>query len=255
MKEYQELATRMLAQEKLPTTYCAKLFSVHGTFYRRPPPHAYTYRSRLEIVLDGAKHTLESMPCVPNPDAIVVMMNPGSSLARDVNGTEILNQDLPVVRDVADILRLPLVRARPDTTQYQIMRLMLLRDWTHVRVINLSDYRSKSSSDYYSHLKSGDLFENHSIFSGQRAAEFDSCICKKKICVLAWGKGEEDGDAFSSLAKSALLAISGRWAGLQVVASRGPDDSLWMATHPLRPSNTLQIKWLKDVNGLLNIKR
>jgi hypothetical protein len=93
-------------------------------------------RSALEIVRE------ELMPVRIDaaPDAIVVMMNPGSS-----QPTDSVPEEVELTRF---LLTLKLVATKPDTTQYQIMRLMHYCGWDHVRVLNLSDLREASSASF-----------------------------------------------------------------------------------------------------------
>jgi len=49
-----------------------------------------------------------------------------------------------------------IIPTKPDNAQYQIMRIMLLQKWEHVRVLNLSDLRNGNSGNFsieYKELK------------------------------------------------------------------------------------------------------
>lgn len=110
-------------------------FTVVGHFYELPSGRRC--RSVLELLShkQAAKRTDAQRGL---PDAVVVMMNPGSSRP--------LGED-DWAGDAPDRRPKRLVAARPDTTQYQIMRTMGYMGWEHVRVVNLSDlHESKSSA-------------------------------------------------------------------------------------------------------------
>lgn len=120
-----------------------------------------------------------------SPDAVFIMMNPGSSKPL----VDVINRI-----DAADLHELPisLVPTKPDTTQYQVMRLMHFRKWRHVRVLNLSDLRSSKSPEFiklYQRLEAESNFGSHSIFSEIRENELAAKLPKsRKIpLVLAWG--------------------------------------------------------------------
>ncbi|MCE9531498.1 MAG: DUF1643 domain-containing protein [Planctomycetes bacterium] len=117
------------------------------------------------------------------------MMNPGSSKPL----IEVNNRV-----HVEAILQLPisLVPTKPDTTQYQVMRLMHYRQWGHVRVLNLSDLRCSKSPEFiklYQRLEADSNFESHSIFSDARKSELAAKLPKgrKKPIVFAWGLSEK----------------------------------------------------------------
>jgi len=72
------------------------------------------------------------------PDAIFIMMNPGSSRPLE-------EVDNVVSEDNINKLEISLVPTKPDTTQYQVMRVMHYCNWNHVRVLNISDMRDPKS--------------------------------------------------------------------------------------------------------------
>lgn len=80
----------------------------------------------------------------------------------------------------------------PDTTQYQIMRIMHCKKWQHVRVINLSDRRDPKSSSFfqrYLQLEEERGGAVHSVFSSQRSGELRRYVSGKPRgpIVCAWG--------------------------------------------------------------------
>jgi len=166
----------------IPSKGLKKLFQVRGHFYdvlvggERVP-----CRSVLEIV----RVTPARMSPQAVPDAIVVMMNPGSS------------KPLSSVPQQVDHTqhswgRKKLVLAKPDTTQYQIMRVMHFCRWNYVRVLNLSDLRDASSTSFvrkYRHLEQEHEYTKHSIFSSARAGELSRHLQRSNGApiISAWG--------------------------------------------------------------------
>src|SRR6056297_1192202 len=130
--------------EFIPAADLKKEFDVYGHFYsvRLTRKIRLECRSVLEI---AAK---KSVPSSPNrlsehePDAIFVMMNPGSS-------QPLVEVDYLLDTDEIAHLQISLVPTKPDTTQYQVMRIMRLMSWKHVRVLNLSDVRSPKSPEFF----------------------------------------------------------------------------------------------------------
>ena len=95
------------------------------------------------------------------------MMNPGSSRPL----VEVNNR---IHARAIYELPISLVPTKPDTTQYQVMRLMHFREWRHVRVLNLSDLRSPKSTEFiklFQRLEAASNFDSHSVFSDARTAE------------------------------------------------------------------------------------
>ena len=108
----------------IPAADLKRHFRVLGHFYSLalPAVEPQKCRSVLEITSTTAAKN-------PVADAVFVMMNPGSS--RPVEETNHL-----VRSDQVAEMTTKLVPTVPDTTQYQVMRLMHYQGWQHVRVIN-----------------------------------------------------------------------------------------------------------------------
>ena len=93
-------------------------------------------------------------------------------------------------------LPISLVPTKPDTTQYQVMRLMHFRGWRHVRVLNLSDLRSPKSAVFiklFQRLEGESQFDSHSVFSKARTGELSLKLptSRKTPLVLAWGMSDK----------------------------------------------------------------
>lgn len=142
-------------------------------------------RSVLEMVdrtrLDVAPDTLWSRPA----DAVVIMMNPGSS--RPLEGGTI-----PQVTSSQAIADKTLVLTQPDNTQYQLMRIGLLKHWAHIRVLNLSDLREPKSVQFLKKVAALEKVSGggiHSIFSLERREECAQALARKNDpLLLGWGQ-------------------------------------------------------------------
>lgn len=73
---------------------------------------------------------------------------------------------------------------------------MHVRQWRHVRVLNLSDLRRAKSTEFiklFQRLERDEEFDSHSIFSEARTDELSLKLPKKRKTplVLAWGLSEK----------------------------------------------------------------
>ena len=164
-------------------------YNVLGHFYsiEFAPKNIVDCRSVLEIV-DKELATKAATISGRKPDAIFVMMNPGSSKPLIPVGHHVYDEeihDLPI----------SLVPTKPDTTQYQVMRLMHYCDWQHVRVLNLSDLRCSKSNAFFKQYKALEVdgFDSHSIFSKRREQELTSKLTRHNAVpvIRAWGLSTE----------------------------------------------------------------
>lgn len=160
-----------------------KHYDVYGHFYELSmnEEQSRECRSVLEIASKAAIPNIKSVE-KSLPDAIVIMMNPGSSKPKAENNSPVYAENSIVGMEC------DLVDTKPDNTQYQIMRLMLHFGWTHTRIINLSDLKSPKSSLFMKTIKSLDN-DVHSIFSDRRRAELGRKMIRKPSApvICAWG--------------------------------------------------------------------
>ena len=171
----------------IPASELKQRYGVFGHFYsvELASKEVVECRSVLEIankVRASKKHTELS---ALRPDAVFIMMNPGSSRPL----VEVNNR---IRARAIRKLRVSLVPTKPDTTQYQVMRLMHFLEWQHVRVLNLSDLRSPKSAEFiksFQRLEDEENFNSHSVFSDTRKDELSLKLSmgKKTRLVLAWG--------------------------------------------------------------------
>lgn len=173
--------------EFIPAQMLKDKFAILGNFYsvEVTPACRIECRNVLEIVAKPLVNSKSDMIAKRKPDAIFVMMNPGSSqplveVDYRINATEISN------------LKISLVPTKPDTTQYQVMRVMQRFSLQHVRVLNLSDLRCTKSPLFmqqFKRLEAEQGFEAHSLFSSQRRRELKQQMLKYDDIpvVRAWG--------------------------------------------------------------------
>lgn len=115
------------------------------------------------------------------------MMNPGSSRPADVN---YVPAHFTVDKVVSGSWEKEVVATRPDNAQYQIMRLMLLKGWGHVRVINLSDLCNGNSGSFshdFSKAKGLDSSCPHSLTHPGQQKELQSLCLGAPMVIAAWG--------------------------------------------------------------------
>lgn len=174
------------------------------------------------------------------PDAIFIMMNPGSSEPRQ-------NGYIPPIFAQAtareSISTNSLVIAKPDVTQYQAMKLMASKKWRHIRILNLSDIREPKSPIFIekaTSLSAEAGCDIHSIFSPDRRDELSAALVTKKYApvILAWGRNPK----LLPLAEQCLKSLP----ELKTVGVSDNENPRLYA----HPSPTLQSgkdRWLNDI--------
>lgn len=185
-------------------------------------------------------HTFEGV--INLPDAVVIMMNPGSSRPIEKGDTDSL-LSMPLQAD----FKKPLVLTQPDNTQYQIMRIMASKGWKHTRVLNISDIRDPKSPSFIARTKALDGIEGggaHSLFSKVRKTEREQMLRRKEGAPFILGWGQDPG--LIPLATQCLGCIEGEKT---VTVPAGNDPVL-----TAHPSPMLQAKkegWLKTIRAAL----
>ena len=136
-------ATKLAMQPFIPADELKQNYGVFGHFYavELASKEVVECRSVLEIASKTHAPKEPSELSMLRPDAVFVMMNPGSS-------RPLVEVNNPIHAKAIHKLPISLVPTRPDTTQYQVMRLMHFRCWRHVRVLNLSDLRNPKSAEF-----------------------------------------------------------------------------------------------------------
>ncbi|HZX26464.1 MAG TPA: hypothetical protein VFF16_05315 [Telluria sp.] len=207
-------------------------FEVTGHFYRVRVRGlgALACRSVLEIARrDGPRGKAE---------AVFVMMNPGSS-------APLAGAEPEIGMGAIGALPVAQVPAKPDTTQYQLMRVMRHTGWNRVRVLNISDLREPSSAVFVERFGALEpRYPAHSVFAPARAAELAAKLERKRGApvVCAWGVSP----ALDPLIARCLAALDGH----SLVGLRKPDtaDKYF---HPLPPVQSGQRQWVTEMCALL----
>lgn len=220
---------------------CKRLFAVHGLFYEQViGGERWSCRSILELVAHDLVPPDDPSPVLDRrPDLLVVMMNPGSSRSIDKGYTP------PVVARPQEIAAVrTLVPTVPDTTQYQVMKVMAARGWRHARVLNLSDLRESKSPNLFRHVKAlaavpgGDA---HSVFSAARRPELLGHIGPVEgspPVLLGWGRHK----VLNPLAELCLAALEHR----PLVGVQAPEGPLSYA-HPSPQMQAHKDAWLAAI--------
>ncbi|MCO6047409.1 DUF1643 domain-containing protein [Aeoliella sp. ICT_H6.2] len=177
-------------------------------------------------------------------DAVFVMMNPGSSqplvgTQHDIDSKQISN------------FKATTVPTKPDTTQYQVMRVMYCFGWKYVRVLNLSDLREAKSPQFAKRLKQLEplaLGGVHSVFAPQRSAELKRQLQRRAEgpVICAWGVG----DFLEPLIQQAETAL----AGEPCVTGLPKPDQPGRYFHPLPTLQRDKVKWVSEMVKVLKAR-
>jgi len=226
-----------------------KYFTVNGCFYEIKTNSSNNLQCRnvLEIYDNNYKKNLENFisPFFNKPDALVVMMNPGLSYPiSKINEYEkpILMNNLP-----ENILMKKMVLAKPDTTQFQVMRLMKVKNWKHIRILNLSDIREPKSNEFIKTVK--DFEKNHgqahSIFSEEREKERELALSLKQKegpVILAWGTNK----SLRFLAERTM-----KYLKTKNVTGVQDYNNPYLFRHPSPTLQKYKEEWLQKIMNLL----
>lgn len=243
--------SNLILKGEITTDYTAALelkmeYLVYGSFYDLTIGNTGTIpcRNVLEIYRKDylVEQSFDGSLFYGKPDAIFIMMNPGSSEPREF-GYKIPKLSADALSD--KLLKERLVKTKPDTTQYQVMRIMRAMQWNHVRVLNLSDMREAKSNLFITKIKALDN-TIHSIFSSGRKKELEQALNVKYNApiVCAWGVNS----GLLNLANLCLQSIpQNRMVGMPCKV-----ESLYY--HPLPSLVSSQMEWLDKMIALLTIE-
>jgi hypothetical protein len=225
---------RFIPAEELKPTY-----DVFGHFYsvEIASGEIVECRSVLEISDKARTPKNHAELSKRKPDAVFIMMNPGSS-------KPLVPVSNHILEDQIGELSISLVRTKPDTTQYQVMRVMHDRQWHHVRVLNLSDLRCSKSGDFiklFRRLEDESDFDSHSIFSEERKSELATKLPQSRTMplVLAWGLSEK----LDPLIERCLSKIASNRT-IKGVLEEGTSNKY---RHPLPSLQRQKVEWLGNM--------
>jgi len=230
--------------EFLPAEKLKKNFGVFGHFYSidLAPGEQIDCRSVLEIVAIKDKPTDTNLLLERAADAVFIMMNPGSSIPLEEVNNRFSHKQV-------GNMGASLVKTRPDTTQYQVMRVMHYCNWSHVRVLNLSDLRNPKGGDFavqFRDLEQRTGFRAHSLFSDERTGERNLHLNRKPLSpiVCAWGISP----ALDPLVERCLTKLAGI-SGRMGLLKPGTQNRYF---HPLPTLQTAKIQWVDNMVRLIN---
>jgi len=225
--------------EFIPAAELKKTYGIYGHFYSvdLESGDRIHCRSVLEI---ASKQSLPSkIETLSNqkPDAVVIMMNPGSSKPLEAADNLISEKHLSQ-------LKVSLVLTKPDTTQYQVMRVMSYCQWSHVRVLNLSDLRDPKSAKFIAHFADIERrtgFLGHSLFSELRRAELKHKLNRRPNAPIlcAWGVSP-DLDPLIERCQNRIKHIPGKTGLLK-------PDTKNKYFHPLPTLQKDKLRWVNHV--------
>lgn len=217
--------------EFIPAKALKQHYQVSGHFYTVDlgKEELINCRSVVEIVRG------EKIPALP--DAIFIMMNPGSSEPLEAV------QQVVKHRNIGH-MKTPLVAAKTDPTQYQLMRVMHYMGWAYVRVLNLSDLINSKGTDFvsqYHDLESRTGCYVHSIFTEQRKPELTQKLKRQRggPIIMAWGLN----DALDPLIHQCLISTS----HFQHITGLLIEGSKKRYRHPLPALQTQKQQWVNDL--------
>jgi len=189
----------------------------------------------------SVNHTLEGM-VKSLPDAVVIMMNPGSSRPIEEGDTNsLLTMPLP------DGFKKPFVLTQPDNTQYQLMRIMVSKHWKHIRILNISDIRDPKSPSFIARTQALDGIEGggaHSLFSKVRKNEREQMLRRKDSAPFILGWGQDAG--LIPLAKQCLDCIEGE----RIVTVPAENNPI-LTAHPSPMMQAKKEEWLENIRTAL----
>ncbi len=186
-------------------------------------------------------HTSEGV-VQSDPDAVVIMMNPGSSRPIEEGDTDRL-----LTMPLADGFQKPLVLTQPDNTQYQLMRIMVSKGWKHIRILNISDIRDPKSPSFIARTKTLDKIPSggtHSLFSKVRKNEREQMLKRNPGApfILGWGQDAE----LIPLAKQCLDCIEGE----RIVTIPSENNPI-LTAHPSPMMQAKKEAWLDAIRAAL----
>ena len=228
--------------EFIPAGMLKNNFEVFGHFFliNLKSGDQINCRSVLEIVTKQSKPSEIDSLLKQSPNAIFIMMNPGSSVPLEHVNNAISEEQI-------NQLVVSLVPTRPDTTQYQVMRVMHYCGWDHVRVLNISDMRDPKSGNFiecYRNIEEITGFQAHSIFSDERTDELQEKLKKKPKApiICAWGVSAGLEPLIQRcLAKISIISDMSDLAGLM------KPDTENKYFHPLPTLQTDKVKWVNNM--------
>jgi hypothetical protein len=229
--------------EFIPAKVLREEFAVFGHFYSvdLQSGECIECRSVVEIVSHNAAPSHPNGPLDSLPDAIFILMNPGSSTPLVDVGQRVPAEEIGQVTQ-------SLVPTRPDSTQYQVMRVMHHMGWRQVRVLNLSDLRNSKSGSFVKQFESLEQrtgYIEHSLFTDTRREELRKKLPPALVgpIVLGWGVSSN----LDPLIQRCMDKIGGL-QGITGIQQPGARDKY---RHPLPALQTQKREWVAQILEIL----
>ena len=214
----------------IPARELKSKFEVLGRFYSVDVPGLEPVKCRSLLEIRSRESSQNKLA-----NAVFVMMNPGSSKP--------LSEEDHLV-SLASIAGLTdeLAPAAPDTTQYQVMRVMHYLDWKIVRVINLSDLRDPQSGSFverYAAFERETGVASHSVFSSGRSHQLRRYLLRNSGApiVCAWGVSND----LNPLIRRATTALASE-PGVTGLEKPGQEGKYF---HPLPTLQHQKMLWVE----------
>ncbi|WP_428912053.1 hypothetical protein [Niallia sp. Krafla_26] len=235
----------MVSFSFIPADDLKRKYNVYGNFYNvEHEGSCKKYRNDLHII---DKECFDQHGLSQPIELLAIMMNPGESTPL------FSNYRIPLFTREKVIMRkhcLDPIPAKPDRTQYQVMRMMNGLEIKHSRVINISDIRDTQSGSFAVDLES-EISDLHSIFSESREQELTniySSLADDAFVFLAWGRDIIDCEPFKLLAEKCISTLPQD----KVVLGIAGEDYLKFK-HPLqRGRGGTPRSWLQEAENCLN---
>lgn len=206
-----------------------EIFKTEGAFYKiQLGNKRYPCRGLAKISRRGVR--------AERAEAVFVLLNPGSCEPADPN------YEYPDFQK--DIMKIPLMPAKPDATQYQLMRLMERQKWNMVYVINLSDLCSGNVKVFESHLKEfiDKDYHDHSIFSQDRISTIPTLLSESTVLIAGWGQNK----VIKEIARHAFSKLSQM---TDVKGVKHAEEPYFYHPYPMIKEKCM--KWLDDMSQVL----
>lgn len=215
-------------------------FKVYGHFYGLSlDDDLYDCRSCLKIISN--KHKASDLE---QPDAIVIMMNPGSSRPLDKNYQQ---KNYTSKQIFSKRWKKEFVPAQADNAQYQIMRMMRKKQWKIVYIINLSDLRNGNSEKFaadFTLIEKNNNDSPHCMTHQKRKNELQQLLDADCPIIAAWGSVKVLKNSAEQILN--LMSNSRNLIGLRV------DENLPWYRFASPYLKTHKESWLKEIAREIN---
>jgi len=217
--------------ELLSETLLKEKFIVWGQFFEMSIAGDRVWM-RPEARIERSQNTSTINSKKQRADAVIVMLNPGSCkpilAAQSGEWTE----------------------ARPDKTQFQLMRLMERMSWDEMKIVNLSDVCEGNRPKFLALLKRSEIGGIvHSRFANNSVAKWSNIISSADRLLYGWGDQPEPkkmANAYGLLDFDDMLTSYGK----KPIAVWHPVKGYPKHPNPWIPERCKA--WLEDMVRVLN---